>query len=81
VIVLVGLFSISSMITPSYAKEYVNYDGKPITEDQYEKRVGYCGNMKFDKEIPMSTDCHEWVLTEDGYVKIALYSFKLYGLD
>ena len=48
---------------------------------KYEKRVVYCGNMKFDKEIPMSTYCHEWVLTEDGYVKIALYSFKLYGLD
>lgn len=59
------------------AKKYLNYDGEKVTEKQYKARLGYCEDMKLEGEIPTTTNCDEWVLTEDGNVKITLYGFKL----
>jgi len=59
-----------------YAVRYQDHDGKILTQKQYDTRHAYCWSLKFDKTIPMDTDCKSWIVTYDGEYQIAKKIFE-----
>jgi hypothetical protein len=65
----------------AYGEEkYKNWDGREITEKQFEKRLQYCTEMAFttDKITHVTVPCADWVLTYEGDMMIADYIVEKY---
>jgi hypothetical protein len=73
---MISIFSISNI----QAEKYVNWDGRELTEKQYQKRLNYCSIMAFttDKLIHVTVPCADWVLTYEGDMMIADYIVQKY---
>jgi hypothetical protein len=70
-LLVVSIISISTI----QAEKYVNWDGREISEKQYQQRLNYCSIMAFttDKISHVTVPCADWVLTYEGDMMIADY--------
>ena len=62
-------------ITEAYGKEYIQHDGKELTESQFDKRMEYCTMMKIDNVLPDDLNCRDFVLTYEGEAAVINYMF------
>jgi hypothetical protein len=77
--ILLLVVSITS-ISHIQAEKYVNWDGRGISEKEYQKRLDYCSIMAFttDKITHVTVPCADWVLAYEGDMMIADYIVEKY---
>jgi hypothetical protein len=74
VAVMIGidlLINYNNNLSYADSETYRDATGADITQDQYEKRISICFDLKSENKIPDTTECDTWVLSEEGIMKIA----------